>query len=218
MTEETIHESRRSRSRKAIASYLRRVADALGRGEPVPADEEQTVTVEPPAAPDFEIELEREDDGLSLEIELEWEEEDGGEVDTDASASKATFQVYEDSAEQWRWRLRHVNGNIIADSGEGYASKQKAKQGLESVRENAPGAYVEDKTRDDGLDTEDGGSKATFEIFQDKSDAWRWRLRHDNGNIIADCGEGYASKQKAKQGMGSVKKNALGAPVETVEE
>ncbi|WP_442978254.1 HVO_2922 family protein [Salarchaeum sp. III] len=60
------------------------------------------------------------------------------------SESKAHFEVYEDDAGQWRWRLVHRNGNILADSGEGYASKQKAKQGLESVKENAPGAPVQE--------------------------------------------------------------------------
>lgn len=54
----------------------------------------------------------------------------------------ATFHVYEDRAGQYRWRLIHRNGNIIADSGEGYTSKQKAKQGLRSVRDNAPDADV----------------------------------------------------------------------------
>ena len=57
--------------------------------------------------------------------------------------SKATFEVYEDEAGQYRWRLEHDNGNIIADSGEGYASKQKAKEGIESVKTNAPEADVE---------------------------------------------------------------------------
>ena len=57
--------------------------------------------------------------------------------------SKATFEVYEDEAGQYRWRLEHDNGNIIADSGEGYACKQKAKEGIESVKTNAPEADVE---------------------------------------------------------------------------
>ncbi|MBP1986725.1 uncharacterized protein YegP (UPF0339 family) [Halolamina salifodinae] len=58
------------------------------------------------------------------------------------AGSKATFELYEDDADQYRWRLRHDNGNIVADSGEGYASKQKARQGIESVRDNAPDADV----------------------------------------------------------------------------
>ncbi len=55
---------------------------------------------------------------------------------------KATFEVYQDRADEWRWRLVHDNGNIIADSGEGYASRQKCEQGLTSVKTNAPEAAV----------------------------------------------------------------------------
>lgn len=144
MSEETIHESRRTHSRRAIASYLRRLADALGHGEPVPADEAQTVTVDVPAEPEMEVEVEREDGQVSLDIEMQWPES-GGEVETNTEASKATFDLYEDSAGEWRWRLVHANGNIIADGGEGYASKQKAKQGLQSVKQNARGAPIEEQ-------------------------------------------------------------------------
>ncbi|MFB6085436.1 MAG: HVO_2922 family protein [Halodesulfurarchaeum sp.] len=58
-------------------------------------------------------------------------------------ARRQTFEVYEDSAGQWRWRLVAPNGNIVADSGEGYRSKQGAKRGIESVREGAPEADIE---------------------------------------------------------------------------
>jgi amphi-Trp domain-containing protein len=215
-SEETIHETRRKRSRRGIGSYFRRLASAFSRGEKVPADEEQTVTVDPPAEPDLEIEVEQAGDQVSLEIEVEWEDEDP-EIETDIVASKATFEVYEDSAGEYRWRLRHQNSNIIADGGEGYASKQKAEQGLESVRENAPGAYVVDTAKEEEA-AEEGGSDATFELFDDSAGEWRWRLVHDNGNIIADSGQGYSSKQKCKQGLDSVRTNVPGAPVEDVEE
>ena len=56
--------------------------------------------------------------------------------------TQAEFELYQDDAGEWRWRLVHANGNIIADSGEGYASKQKAEQGIDSVKENAPDAPV----------------------------------------------------------------------------
>jgi uncharacterized protein YegP (UPF0339 family) len=52
------------------------------------------------------------------------------------------FELYRDSADEWRWRLVVANGNIIADSGEGYASKQGAKRGIESVKDSAPDAEV----------------------------------------------------------------------------
>ena len=56
----------------------------------------------------------------------------------------AAFELFADNAGQWRLPLRHTNGNIIADSGEGYASRQKCKQGIESVKQNAPDAEVVD--------------------------------------------------------------------------
>ena len=56
----------------------------------------------------------------------------------------ATFELYADRVDEWRWRLVHDNGNILADSGEGYSSKQKCKQGIESVKRNAPDADIED--------------------------------------------------------------------------
>jgi len=64
------------------------------------------------------------------------------EVDTMA----ATFELYKDKAGEYRWRLRHENGNIIADSGQGYSAKESAKNGIESVKENAPDAPVDDQT------------------------------------------------------------------------
>jgi len=213
MSEDTVYKSETKRSRRSIAAYLRRLATALGRGEPVPVDEEQTVTVTPPAEPELEIEIEQDGETLSLEVEMEWEGA-AEDVDTETNVSQARFELYEDSAEEWRWRLVHRNGNIIADSGQGYASAQKANQGLDSVVQNAPGGYVVDTSKNDESEVTDGGSSATFELFEDSGGKWRWRLVHRNGNIIADGGHGYSSKQKAKQGLRSVKQNARGAPVE----
>ncbi|MUV90039.1 amphi-Trp domain-containing protein, partial [Halapricum sp. CBA1109] len=117
MPDDTIYEDKETRSRRGIATYLRRLAGAFRRGEPGPVDEEQTVTVDPPAEADFEVEIEREGDTVALELEMEWDESEG-EVDVEAHASKATFELYEDNAEEYRWRLVHDNGNIIADGGE----------------------------------------------------------------------------------------------------
>ncbi|MES3160840.1 MAG: DUF1508 domain-containing protein [Halorubrum sp.] len=216
MSEESIHESEGSRTRQALATYFNRIAKAFRRGDPAPVDDEGTVTVDPGSNPEFDVELEREDGTVSLELELEFEEDDG-EVDTDAAASKATFELYEDAAEQWRWRLVHDNGNIIADGSEGYSEKRDARNGLDSVKSNAPGAHVVDTKRGEEAPDE-GGSDATFELYEDAAEQWRWRLVHDNGNIIADGGQGYASKRNAKTGLRSVKTNAPGAAVEETDD
>jgi uncharacterized protein YegP (UPF0339 family) len=58
----------------------------------------------------------------------------------------ATFELYKDKAGEYRWRLRHQNGQIIADSGEGYTAKAGAINGIESVKSNAPDAELDDQT------------------------------------------------------------------------
>lgn len=59
--------------------------------------------------------------------------------------SEPQFELYEDNAGEWRWRLVVANRNIIADSGEGYSSKQGAKRGIESVKNNASVARIVEK-------------------------------------------------------------------------
>lgn len=62
-------------------------------------------------------------------------------------SNRATFEVFQDNSDEWRWRLVAANGNIIADSGEGYRSKQGVQRGIESVKNNAAAAeirYVDD--------------------------------------------------------------------------
>jgi uncharacterized protein YegP (UPF0339 family) len=58
--------------------------------------------------------------------------------------SVPTFELYEDSGGEWRWRLVATNGNIIADSGEGYNSKQGAERGIDAVRRAVPEAEIEE--------------------------------------------------------------------------
>jgi len=58
----------------------------------------------------------------------------------------ATFELIKDKGGEYRWRLRHQNGQIIADSGEGYVNKEDAKNGIQSVKENAPDALIVDQT------------------------------------------------------------------------
>jgi len=58
----------------------------------------------------------------------------------------AKFELYKDKKGEIRWKLIASNGQMIANSGEGYKTKDSAKNGIESVKKNAPTAVVEDKT------------------------------------------------------------------------
>ena len=44
-----------------------------------------------------------------------------------------TCQVYKDAQKQWRWRLVAANGNIVADSGEGYRRRADAVHMAERI-------------------------------------------------------------------------------------
>jgi len=55
------------------------------------------------------------------------------------------FEIYEDKAGKFRFRLKAGNGEIVA-VGEAYSTKAAAKKGIESIRRNAPDAPVVDQT------------------------------------------------------------------------
>jgi uncharacterized protein YegP (UPF0339 family) len=58
---------------------------------------------------------------------------------------KATFEVYQDKAGEYRWRMRSSNGQVIASSGQGYKEKRSCLDGIESVKRHAADAAVEEK-------------------------------------------------------------------------
>ena len=52
------------------------------------------------------------------------------------------FELYQDKAGEYRFRLKARNGQIVAIS-EGYTTKAACENGIESVRKNAPEAQTE---------------------------------------------------------------------------
>ncbi len=106
-----------------------------------------------------------------------------------------------------KFDLKAGNGEVIATS-EVYNSDAACRNGIESVRKNAPVAAVEDQTVE-GYATE---KNPKFEIYQDKAGEYRFRLKATNGQIIA-VGEGYKAKAGCQNGIESVKKNAPDAEV-----
>jgi amphi-Trp domain-containing protein len=85
MPEEVLFESEERQSREQVASYLQTVVDRLRAGEPITFQAGgDSVTLDPPAEPTFEVKVEREGPTngpkeLSVEFELEWPEGDESE-------------------------------------------------------------------------------------------------------------------------------------------
>lgn len=81
--EEVLFESESKLSREEIADLLRTVADNLSAGESVTLSAgEESISLDVPSRPEFEVKVERETEGseteLSVEFELEWDEGDSG--------------------------------------------------------------------------------------------------------------------------------------------
>lgn len=114
----------------------------------------------------------------------------------------ATFEIYEDTSGDYRWRLTGGN-DIIADSGEGYRSRQNAQEAVDRIQADGPTA-----------DTLEFG-RPHFELYKDRSGEFRWRFIASNGRIVADSGEGYSSKGNAKRAIENVQSDVGSAGVTT---
>jgi len=110
-----------------------------------------------------------------------------------------------------KFDLKAGNGEVIATS-EVYASEAACRNGVASVMKNAPVAAVENQTVE-GYAVE---KHPKFEVYADKAGEFRFRLKATNGQIIA-VSEGYKAMASCLNGIESVKKNAVDAPVEKVE-
>jgi uncharacterized protein YegP (UPF0339 family) len=52
------------------------------------------------------------------------------------------IEIYQDVGGHYRWRLVSANGQVVASSGESFASKANARRAAENVRDNAGTATV----------------------------------------------------------------------------
>lgn len=101
-----------------------------------------------------------------------------------------------------KFDLKAGNGEVIATS-EVYTSESACKNGIESVRKNAVAAKLEDQT----VENYETVTNPKFEVYTDKADEYRFRLKARNGEIIA-VSEGYKAKASCLNGIESVRKNA----------
>lgn len=104
------------------------------------------------------------------------------------------FQIFKDSRDEYRFRLRARNGEIILHSSEGYVSKQGCRNGIDSVKANAP-------------------YDSRYQRGTAKNGQHYFVLKASNGNTIG-MSEMYQSAYGRDNGITAVKNNAPGAPVE----
>ena len=102
------------------------------------------------------------------------------------------YDVYKDKSGEFRFRLKAGNNHVIL-TGEGYKTKSGCLKGIESIKKNV-------------------STDSHFEMYQDKSKKFRFRLKAANREVIGQS-QGYASENSCKHGIESVKKNAPDAVI-----
>lgn len=103
------------------------------------------------------------------------------------------FELYQDKAGEYRFRLKAGNGQTILAS-EGYKQKPSAQNGIDSVKKNAA-----DDARYERKETASGGHM--------------FNLRATNGQVIGTS-ESYSSAAARDNGIESVKSNAPDAAID----
>lgn len=117
------------------------------------------------------------------------------------------FVVKQSKSGGYVFNLKATNGQVIAVS-QVYDSESGCLNGIESVKNNAPAANLEDQT----VEGYEEQKHPKFEVYTDKSGETRFRLKAKNGQIIV-TGEGYTTKAACLNGVESVRKNCVDAEV-----
>jgi uncharacterized protein YegP (UPF0339 family) len=110
-----------------------------------------------------------------------------------AKADKLKFEIYQDNAKDFRWRLKAANGETLATSGQGYKAKADCKNGVERIMKDA--------------------EKLKFEVYQDNKKESRFRIIASNGQTIGSSSQGYKTKTDCDHAVDLIKKGAKDADV-----
>ena len=102
------------------------------------------------------------------------------------------FEVYQDKAGEYRFRLKAGNGETILAS-EGYAAKSGVENGIASVQANCEDASM-------------------FERKETKAGSFRFDLKAKNHQIVGSS-QNYKSRSGRNNGIGAVARAAIGARI-----
>jgi uncharacterized protein YegP (UPF0339 family) len=110
-----------------------------------------------------------------------------------AGAGKLKFEIYQDAAKEYRWRLKGTDDKLLATAGQGYSAKADCRKGVERMMTS--------------LD------KEKFEVYEDKGKDFRWRLKASNGQIVAASSGGYPTMADCDKAIDLIKKGVSKAEV-----
>lgn len=127
----------------------------------------------------------------------------------DESAPHGKFVIKKTDKGNFVYKLYSSNYRVVAIGAGLYTSIANCKTGINSVRNNADTAPIEDQT----LQKWEELKFPKWQIYTDKQGEIRLRLLASNGNIVATTNDGYLSKEAAKKGIAAIARAAKGAAI-----
>ena len=115
--------------------------------------------------------------------------------------------VIKDAKTGPKFDLLATNGQVICSS-QIYKNEKTCRSGVSAVQKVAAAAGVEDQTVEGFAVLK----HPKFEIYQDSSEKFRFRLKAKNGQVVA-ISQAYKTLKSCLNGVDSVKKNAPEASV-----
>jgi amphi-Trp domain-containing protein len=176
-------EIEKSLKKKEAAALLKEIAKALESGT-ARTIKVGKLTLDLPKKLDISLEYEVGDDGTELEIEFNWSDARRGR--------KGKFELFTGADEQWYFRLRAPNGEVILVS-EAYHKEQGALDGIEAVKKNA--------------------QPEQFEIRESRSGQPYFVLKAKNNRVIGSS-QMYKRLASCNKGIKSVIKYAPEAEID----
>ena len=114
------------------------------------------------------------------------------------------YFVYSKTAKgNYNFRLKASNKETVAVCESVVKDLTSCKRSIQSVINFCNTDKIEDQTLVRGYETL---TNPKYEIYLDKQNKFRYRLRANNGNILCISEDGYASKASCKAGIASVGK------------
>jgi len=107
----------------------------------------------------------------------------------------ASYELFRDADEMWRWRLIDADRSTVAGGENAYEDRAAAVAAIEDVRDLIRGASVLE------IDS------ATFELHAEMG-GWRWHLVDENGSPLAESIQVHDTRTEARDAMEEVKELA----------
>ncbi|WP_254278943.1 DUF1508 domain-containing protein [Haloarcula marina] len=113
------------------------------------------------------------------------------------------FAVFKRGTE-WTWRL--IDQSAVAAGTESFLSRIEAEDRVETVKEQVSAAGLLEIKH------------AAFRLYEASADTWQWYLMSEDGSVLAEGGDDYASRDGAEDSINAMKDHGADADTFVLDE